>query len=238
MTVHVLWSVARSRSTAFFRSMLERSDLVALHEPLEGLAYIGPVEVGSRRFETPQSLVDWLLDETTDTVFMKETLAPRVTEIVYSNGRFLSEIQHAFLIRRPEEIAASFFALEGDMRIHDTGVKALYELYVSVRNSSGLQPVIIDSDDLVTRPVATMRAYCAAVGLPFIAEAMSWQAGVRPEWQRTERWHTEASASTGFFQEDDPDRHALAGHSEVLRFASLHRPFYEQLRSERLQIDP
>jgi hypothetical protein len=37
MAVFALWSAPRARSTAFFRSMLERGDLLALHEPLEGL---------------------------------------------------------------------------------------------------------------------------------------------------------------------------------------------------------
>ena len=37
MPVFALWSAPRSRSTAFFRSMLERGDLLALHETLEGL---------------------------------------------------------------------------------------------------------------------------------------------------------------------------------------------------------
>ena len=237
MTVFALWSAARSRSTAFFRSMLERPDLVALHEPLEGLVYIGPLDVGPLHFESPESLIEWLLDRASGSVFMKETLAPPVVELVQSNHRFLTEARHAFLIRRPEEIAASFLALEAGMRIYDTGIEALHQLYVTVRDAGGHQPVVIDSDDLVARPEATMRAYCGAVGLPFIPEAMTWHAGVQPEWQRTARWHEDASASTGFYKPTQPDRHSLASHSEVVRFAARHRPFYELLRKDRLRID-
>lgn len=237
MTVFALWSAARSRSTAFFRSMLERPDLAALHEPLEGLVYIGPIQVGSHRFESAESLVAWLLDETTESVFMKETCAGPVVDLACANPRFLAEAHHAFLIRRPEEIAASFFALEGDMRIYDTGIEALHEVYVAVRESCGHRPVVIDSDDLVARPEATMRTYCDAVGLPFIADALSWEAGVQPEWERTARWHAEASASTGFFRPSDPDRHHLESHPEVLRFAARHRPFYDQLHADRLLVN-
>ncbi len=218
--------------------MLERTDLLALHEPLEGLAYIGPIDIGPDRFETPDSLVEWLLDGTTETVFLKETLSPPVVELISSNHRFLTEVHHAFLIRRPEEIAASFFALEGDMRIYDSGVKALHDLYLAVREVDGHQPVVVDSDDLVTHPEATMRAYCTAVGLPFDAEAMTWKQGVRPEWKRTARWHTEASASTGFIRPVRVDRHSLAAHPEVRRFAARHQPFYQQLLSERVRIEP
>ncbi len=216
--------------------MLERSDLIALHEPLEGLTFIGPVEIGPVRFETPDELVQWLLDETTENVFLKETLAPPVVELIRSNQRFLTEVRHAFLIRRPEEIAASFYALEGDMRIYDSGVEALHELYVAARDADGHQPIIIDSEDLVAHPEASMRAYCDAVGLPFDSDAMTWQAGVRPEWERTARWHEDASQSTGFVRPPKPDRHALALHPEVLRFAARHQPFYERLHANRLRV--
>ena len=66
MPVFALWSAPRARSTAFFRSMLERGDLLALHEPFEGLLYFGDTEVEGRTFESPASLLAWLRDETHD----------------------------------------------------------------------------------------------------------------------------------------------------------------------------
>src|SRR5688572_16972408 len=63
MPLFALWSAPRACSTAFFRSMLERGDLLALHEPLEGLIYFGGTEVQGRTFESPTSLLAWLLDE-------------------------------------------------------------------------------------------------------------------------------------------------------------------------------
>src|SRR4051812_13134753 len=79
MPVFALWSAPRARSTAFFRSMLERGDLLALHEPLEGLIYFGSSEVEGRTFESATSLLAWLRDETDDiNVFLKETTDHRV----------------------------------------------------------------------------------------------------------------------------------------------------------------
>jgi malate dehydrogenase (oxaloacetate-decarboxylating) len=43
----------------------------------------------------------------------------------------------------------------------------------AVRDAGGDASVVIDSDDLVARPEATMAAYCAAVGLPFIPRALT-----------------------------------------------------------------
>ena len=111
MPVFALWSAPRARSTAFFRSMLERGDLLALHEPIEGLMYFGDTEVEGRTFESPVSLLAWLREETHDvSVFLKETTDSRVREVVLADRRFLAEARHAFLIRRPEEIAASLDA--------------------------------------------------------------------------------------------------------------------------------
>jgi hypothetical protein len=39
----------------------------------------------------------------------------------------------------------------------------------------------------VSAPAATMAAYCAAVGLPFIADSLHWEPGHRPEWAHSSR---------------------------------------------------
>jgi hypothetical protein len=167
-------------------------------------------------------------------VFLKETVNPPVQRSVVDDRRFLAEARHAFLIRRPEEIAASWFALEHDMRIHDTGVRLLHDLFVAVQNAGGHPPVVIDSQDLVANPAATMAAYCAAVELPFVADALRWQPGQRSEWARSSRWHEDAATSRGFEAPAGADRHGLATHPQVARFAARHSPFYEELRRHRL----
>jgi hypothetical protein len=106
-----------------------------------------------------------------------------------------------------------------------------------VQSAGGHPPVVIDSQDLVADPAATMAAYCAAVELPFIADALSWRPGERSEWARSSRWHEDAAASRGFEAPARPDRHGLATHPEVIRFTEHHIPFYEELRRHRLHID-
>lgn len=219
--------------------MVERGDLLALHEPLEGLHFIGPLDIEGRTFESPRDLLQWLMQDTSDrTVFLKETVNPPVQYIVVHDRRFLAEARHAFLIRRPEEIAASWFALEHDMRILDTGLALLYDLFATVRDAGGHAPIVIDSHDLVTDPAATMAAYCAAADLPFIPEALTWQPGPRAEWARSSRWHEDASNSSGFHPPPAPNRHGLAAHPDVQRFADRHLPYYEELRRHRLHIAP
>jgi hypothetical protein len=217
--------------------MVERGDLLGLHEPLEGLHFIGPLEVDGQRFESPPELLTWLVEDGSGrTVFLKETVNPPVQGWVVDDQRFLAEARHTFLIRRPEEIAASWYALEHDMRIFDTGLQLLHDLFVAVQSAGGHPPVVVDSQDLVTDPAATMAAYCAAVELPFIADALSWQPGQRPEWARSSRWHEDTATSSSFHSSNRPDRHGLASHPEVERFTARHNPFYEELRRHRLDV--
>jgi len=217
--------------------MVERGDLLALHEPLEGLHFIGPLQIEGQTFDSPPDLLAWLVEHTSGrSVFLKETTNPPVLASVVGDRRFLAEARHAFLIRRPEEIAASWFALEHDMRIYDTGLQLLRDLFVAVQSAGGHPPVVIDSQDLVVDPAGTMAAYCAAVELPFFAEALRWQPGQRSEWARSSRWHEDAAMSRGFEAPTRPDRQGLAAHPEVARFTERHTPFYEELRRHRLDI--
>lgn len=236
MPVFALWSAPRARSTAFFRSMLERGDLIAVHEPFCNLTRLGETDVDGRTFDSAASLLAWLRDETNDaTVFLKDTTDYRHREVL-ADRRFLAEGQHAFLIRRPEEVAASYYALYPDMSINAVGLQALAELHAAVRDAGGNPPVVIDSEDLVARPEATMAAYCAAVGLAFIPRALRWEPGGRSEWRRSARWHCDVSASSGVEKRERAYTHTVDNSDQLTRFAAHHQPFYEQLHAQRLDV--
>lgn len=155
---------------------------------------------------------------------------------VLADRRFLAEARHAFLIRRPEEIVASSCALDRRMTITAIGLERLCEVQAAVRRAGGDASVVIDSDDLVRRPEATMAAYCAAVGLSFIARALTWEPGERPEWRRSARWHAEVSASSGFERRERAYRHTVENSPVLAAFAAHHRPFYERLYAQRLDV--
>ena len=238
MAVFALWSAPRARSTAFFRSMAERGDMTVLHEPFYYLKQFGETDVEGRTFGSPASLLAWLGGETYDmSVFLKDTTDHR-HDAVLADRRFLAEARHAFLIRRPEEIAASYHALFPDMSINAIGLEMMCELQAAVRDAGGNPSVVVDSDDLVARPGATMAAYCAAVGLPFEARALTWEHGERPEWRRSARWHLDVSTSSGFERRERVYPHTVENSAELARFTAHHLPFYEQLYAQRLDVTP
>jgi hypothetical protein len=239
MAVFALWSAPRARSTAFLRSMIERGDMTVLHEPFCNLRDYGKTDAGTRTFDSPQSLLAWLRDETQNmSVFLKDHPPAYVLTDLIADRRFLADARHAFLIRRPEEIAASNFALYPGIDINAIGLETLCTLQAAVRDTGADASVVIDSDDLVTRPEATMAAYCAAVGLPFDPRALTWEPGERPEWRRSARWHLDVSTSSGFERHERVYQHTVENSRDLARFAAHHRPFYERLYAQRLDVAP
>jgi hypothetical protein len=211
--------------------MVERGDLVCVHEPFSDLLGVGETDVDGRPFTSVEAFLAWLLDDTGDVhVFVKDT-PNRRHDRVFADRRFRSEVRHAFLIRRPEEIAASHRAVEPNMTIDSIGLEHLRELHAAVQD-----PIVLDSDDLVSRPETTMRAYCEAVGLPFVPEALTWAPGDRREWRRSARWHVDVSASRAFERRARQHERTVENDAELARFAAHHRPSYEALHARRLRI--
>jgi hypothetical protein len=219
--------------------MAERGDMTVLHEPFCNLRDYGETDAGARTFDSPLSLLAWLRDETHGMrVFLKDHPPAAYVRDVLADRRFLAEARHAFLIRRPEEIAASSYALYPNMTMSSIGLELLCEVQAAVRDAGGNASVVIDSDDLVARPEATMAAYCAAVGLPFNPRALAWEPGERPEWRRSARWHVDISASSGFERREHVYPHTVENSADLARFAAHHQPFYEQLYAQRLDVTP
>ena len=233
----VMWAAPRSRSTAFFRSMLEHGGLVAIHEPFDNIADHGSTVVNGRPVFDPAELIRTLrgLAETA-TVFVKETTDRRHPDVL-ADRRFLKEVTHTFLIRSPAQIAASLYALQGPgLTLPQIGLEHAYDLREAILAAGGAQPVVVDSADLVADPAATMAAYCAAVGIPFNESALRWAAGERDEWGQSARWHARVSESTGFTQSAASYEITTANDAMLAGFSAHHEPFYRALLEHRMAI--
>ena len=65
------------------------------------------------------------------TLFLKDTMDHQHDEVL-ADQRFLAGARHAFLIRRPEEIAASYYALFPPMTINAIGMERLCEMQAAI----------------------------------------------------------------------------------------------------------
>jgi hypothetical protein len=119
--------------------MAERGDLTVLHEPFCNLKDYGETDAGGRTFDSAARLLAWLRSEAHGRdVFLKDTMDHQHDEVL-ADRRFIGEARHAFLIRRPEEIAASYYALFPPMTINAIGMDRLCEMQAAIATLAGIR---------------------------------------------------------------------------------------------------
>lgn len=230
-----LWSAPRCRSTAFARMMTERDDRVVVHEPFSRVVDFGEVEVADRVARTEEDVLAALRAVAAHKpVFFKDTTDFHYPALL-ADQAFLSGATHTFIIRDPAEAIASHHALNPDLGRDEIGFARLYEIFAAVQDATGTTPVVIDSDDLLDRPAETVRAYCSAVGIPFLPEALSWKPGMRSEWQTTSKWHKSTSETAGFTRGSSGKAEAVAADPTLRAYRDYHLPYYEKLRAVALR---
>jgi hypothetical protein len=231
----VLWAVPRSRSTAFLRIMLERGDLEVAHEPFSYLQMDGHFELAGRRVTSPAGLLDTMLEVTADErrVFAKDTSDYEYTPLL-EDERLFSDVINTFMIREPRAAISSHYEMNPKATLDEYGFESLHAIFDAVRSATGEVPLVIDGDDLVADPEATVRADCERVGLEFMPEAMHWDPGHQAGWRRTSRWHAEAAESSGLVAKAPKQRETPDTSEHLRRVADHHRPFYDALARHRL----
>lgn len=225
-----LWAHSRSRSTAFFRMMLERGDFTGVHEPFSAIVAQGHTEIAGERATNDAEVLDLLQELTLRTpVFVKE-----VTEYRYAaldDPRFAHLGTHTFLVRDPEPTIASHHFMNPDVTCGEIGYEHQWEIFELVRERTGRAPVLVEAERLVSSPEATVADYCRRTGIPYDPEALRWRPGEKQEWERTSAWHQDVVRSSGFTSRSNAYAHDVHNHPRLAEYHAYHRPFYERLRA-------
>ncbi|MEM7188288.1 MAG: sulfotransferase family protein [Pseudomonadota bacterium] len=241
--VIALWAVPRSTSTAFEWMMRQRGDLDCLHEPFGEAWYQGEAPLW-HRFKPGDKTTPGLTLESVwediqararvGPVFLKDF--PHYISHMWT-PEFLSHFTHAFLIRDPAKTISSMHDKWPDFHEGEVGFpeqRALFDLLSAV---NGSPPPVIDSDDLLENPEGITRAFCAAVGIDFIEEALSWQSGGDPSahsWWDGGSFHHNLASSTGLVRQE---RKYLEIRDCSLRVQQVFRrmqPHYQRLFQHRV----
>jgi hypothetical protein len=215
--------------------MVERGDFLVIHEPFSHCSDFGVAEVGPERVQSEPELIEAILNlSTTSPVFFKDTTDFHYPHLL-THTRFLREATHTFILRHPAAVIASHFALNPQLTCAEIGIERLAEIFEAVVAETGRTPVVIDSEDLVDRPAATVAAYCAEVGIPARPEALTWAPGVLPAWARTSRWHASTAQSSGFTGQARQYQDGVENNPVLAGYLAHHLPYYERLWSARLR---
>lgn len=239
MNIHALWCHPRSVSTAFERIMRERGDLDVLHEPFLYDYYLTQTGQLFPDFEPqeghPTTFADirkMILERSEkQTVFIKD-MAFYVLNTLPSDGGFMRQMSHCFLIRDPAESIVSYYHRDPDFSLVEVGVEAQFRLY-QVLVAEGISPFVVTSDNLRNEPFETIARYWKFVGLPYVADAFAWDTSVPEGWQAVKGWHARTLRS-GAIQKPDTNRDSRAELEALgerfVEYDRYHRPFYEALK--------
>lgn len=239
-----LWATPRSTSTAFEWMMRQRGDMVCLHEPFGEWWYEGedarwprlrpdsPRKTGLT-FEAVWAKIQDVAAK--GAVFTKDF--PHYIEAHWSD-EFLSHFNHSFLIRDAAKVCTSVQKRWPDVHLKELAFAEQRQLFDRLTDQLGAPPPVIDSDDLLADPVGIVRAYCHAVGIPFVESALTWEAGADTgsySWYDGGSWHEKLKGSTGLAPQT-PGYVAIGEAPErAQKLYALTKPHYDHLYQYRLK---
>jgi hypothetical protein len=111
---------------------------------------------------------------------------------------FLQRTKNVFLIRDPREMLPSLIVQLPRARLADTGLAQQWTLFQDLV-SSGQQPAVLDSRELLLDPAGVLKQLCQHLELEFSEEMLRWPTGPRAEdgvW--APHWYHAVHQSTGF----------------------------------------
>lgn len=239
----VLWATPRTTSTAFEWMMRERGDLNCFHEPFGEVWYQGEEPLWPRAdadsLRTPgltYEVVWGRLREAASRgpVFSKEF--PHVVENIWTD-EFLDHFNHSFLIRNPAKTLTSMHKEWPNFHFKEAGFPEQRELFDRLTDRLGTAPPVIDSDDLLGNPPVMVKAWCEAVGIPFLESALSWEPGPRDEvsWWDGGSFHENLRNSDGL--KPQPRREADLSNAPdwLVAYYETCLPHYQHLWEHRLR---
>jgi hypothetical protein len=149
---------------------------------------------------------------------------------------FVHGLTNAFLIRSPERVLESYVKKWPTVTLQDIGFVEQAEIFDMVAERLGKAPPVVDADDISGDPEGMLRALCAALGIEFRQEMLSWPAGPKPfDGVWAPHWYNAVWRSTGF-ERRPAARTAMTG--GLAAIADAARPYYERLLRHRLVSSP
>ena len=233
-----MWSGPRTVSTALMRSWENRPDTAVVDEPLyafyldrTGIDHPAREQVIASQPTSWRAVIGELtagpLPPGVTVCYAKHMTHHLLPEV---DRDALAPLRHAFLIRDPRELLASYARVRATPTLDDLGLWQQAEIFDRFGGP------VIDSRDLLDRPEAVLRALCAALGVPFCPAMLSWPAGPRDTdgvW--APYWYDSVWRSTGFGRYRPP---GTALPPPLARLAEQCQPYYQQLYTHRLVGQP
>jgi hypothetical protein len=234
-----MWSGPRNLSTAMMRSFESRSDTFISDEPFYGCFLRTTGADHPMREETIAAMdCDWKS--------VMEALRgdpPGGSHVWYQKHmwhhmagpvgyRDFEGFRHAFLIREPERMIASYLRKRETAAFESFGMDRQAEFFEREADRLGRSPPVVDANDVLSDPEGVLSGLCDVLGIPWDEAMLAWAPGRRPtDGAWAPHWYGAVERSTGFGQ---PEHGPVDLPDEARRLADRCRPFYERLAAHRI----
>lgn len=237
-----MWSGPRNLSTALMRSFSSRDDTTVLDEPFyahylreTGIDHPGREQVMGAYENDWRQVMQYITGAVPGgkTIWYQKHMAHHMLPHIDTRPLIeAKQMMHAFLIRNPIEVIASYAKVYPNMTLAETGLPCQVDLFNRVKESSGAIPAVVDAKDLLLDPKRVLDRLCEKLGIAFTEQMLSWPAGPHPEdgaWAPF--WYERVYQSTGFEKYQPKNEAPPARYAPVCDEATR---LYEVLASHRL----
>lgn len=235
-----MWSGPRNLSTAMMRSFENRDDTMVWDEPFYA-AYLKDTGLPH-----PMAAETVAAGEPKWRKVMEACCCPsQQTDIFYQkhmthhmlpayDRKWIASISNAFLIRHPAHVVVSYGHKHSDISLADIGFTQQVGLFDLVCDLTGKAPPVIDATDIRKDPETALKALCAALGINFSKQMLSWPQGKRKSdgvWAA--HWYDSVVKSTGFAPPETSRPHVPDQHNSIVEEAM---PIYAHMKQFALDV--
>ena len=240
MTIRIaMWSGPRNLSTAMMRSFGSRADTFVSDEPFYG-CFLKSTGADHPMREQVIASMDCNWNSVMHTLrgdpadgspvwYQKHMWHHMAGPVGYDD---FAGFRHAFLIREPERMIASYLRKRETASFDDLGLERQAEFFDREADRLGAAPPVIDAEDVLGDPETVLSKLCAALGIAWDPAMLHWSPGRRDTdgvWAA--HWYNAVEKSTGF---GAAERDPVDLPADAQRLADRCRPYYERLALHRL----
>lgn len=145
---------------------------------------------------------------------------------------WLDHLTNVFLIRQPEPVVASYAIKRDALTTADLGYSQQAALFELIRQRTGQNPIVVDSQRFLENPKEQLQLLCAKLDIEFDQAMLSWPQGSRESdgmWES--HWYDSVKRSTGF---GPARKHVPELDEQQHNIATRCQPYYEALAAYAL----
>ena len=242
MTIRIaMWSGPRNLSTAMMRSFGSRGDTFVSDEPFYGCFLKDSGANHPMRDEVIAGMdCDWqsvMRDLQGNPPggqpvwYQKHMWHHMMGPVGYAD---FEGFTHAFLIREPERMIASYLRQREVAAFEDFGMDRQAEFFERESDRLGHAPPVIDANDVLANPAGILARLCHALGITWDSAMLGWSPGRREtDGPWAPHWYAAVEQSTGF---GPPETGPVALPDDAQQVAEQCRSYYDRLAAHRISV--